>query len=298
VLSRALGDDGLEVYFRLPASGRYADSTGRLTELPDDRVRACTPVYRAELELGALLHDPNLDLRADTPESIVRAAGLAIEIARLRVEVRVQLAEVEASRARIVAAAEAERGKVERDLHDGAQQRLVALGLALRHAQSQLGSDPTSAGRTLDDAVGEVTTAVAELREIARGLRPGLLERGGLSGALADVASRLTIPVALEIAPDAVPPELEPDAFFVACEGMTNAVKHSGARHIRVRVDRHGEVLSLEIADDGVGGALATPGGGLAGMAGRAASRAGRFELVSPPGAGTTIRVELHASAQ
>jgi signal transduction histidine kinase len=293
VLSRALGDDGLEVFFRLPATGRFADSTGRLTDLPDDELRARTPVRRGELELGTLLHDPALDLRADTSESIVRAAGLAIEIARLRVEVRVQLAEVEASRARIVAAAEAERRKLERDLHDGAQQRLVALGLALRHAQSQLGADPGGAGQTLDAAVGEVTTAVAELREIARGLRPGVLETNGLSGALSDVARRLPIPVALELAPDAVPPELEADAFFLTCEAVTNAVKHSGARHIRVRADRRGEVVLLEVADDGVGGARPAPGGGLAGMAQRAAARGGELELVSPPGGGTTIRAEL-----
>jgi signal transduction histidine kinase len=297
VLSRALDDEGLEVFFRLPASGRYADHAGRLTELPDDELRARMPVRRGELELGMLLHDPALDLRADTSESIVRAAGLAIEIARLRVEVRVQLAEVEASRARIVAAAEAERGKLERDLHDGAQQRLVALGLALRHAQSQLGADPSAAGQTLDDAVGEVTTAVAELREIARGLRPGVLEAGGLSGALTDVARRVPIPVALELAPDAVPPELEADTFFLACEAVTNAVKHSGARHIRVRVDRRGELLLLEVADDGVGGARSAAGGGLAGMAERAAQRGGQLRLVSPPGGGTTIRAELPVGA-
>ena len=107
----------------------------------------------------------------------------------------------------------------------------------------------------------------------------------------------MPIPVALELAPDAVPPELEADTFFLACEAVTNAVKHSGARHIRVRVDRRGELLLLEVADDGVGGARSAAGGGLAGMAERAAQRGGELRLVSPPGGGTTIRAELPVGA-
>lgn len=137
VLARALHDRGLEVFFRLPATGGYADASGRLTALPED-LREQTPVHRGDLELGVVLHDPALRLRTDTFERMLRAACLPIEIARLRVEVRVQLAEVESSRARIVAAAAAERRKLERDLHDGAQQRLVALGMrcAMRRASS------------------------------------------------------------------------------------------------------------------------------------------------------------------
>ncbi len=293
VLGRALQDRGLEVFFLLPASGRYAHPSGRLAELPDDDIRARTPLLRGELELGVIVHDPELDLHTDTFASIVRAAGLAIEIARLRVEVRVQLAEVETSRGRIIAAADAERRKLERDLHDGAQQRLVALGMALRHAQHQLGEDPHGARNTLNDAVDEVTTAVAELREMARGLRPGILDSDGLAGALSDVARRSPIPVALEITREPLPVHLEATAFYLACESVTNAIKHAGARHIRIRVDRHGEQLRVEIADDGVGGAQLCASGGLAGMTQRALAGGGALHVDSPPGGGTRIKAEL-----
>ncbi len=292
VLAQALGDRGLEVFFRLPASGGYAHASGRLAELPQDRIRVATPVRRNDLELGVILHAPELALRADTFESIVRAAGLPIEIARLRVEVRVQLTEVQASRARIVAAADAERRKLERDLHDGAQQRLVALGMALRSAQGQLESEPEGAHQTLERAVGQVTTAVAELREIARGLRPGVLENG-LAGALTDVAARSPVPMALEITREPLPPRIEATVFFLACEAVTNAIKHGGARHIRVRVDCRGEQLRLEVADDGVGGAALCAGGGLAGMSQRALAGGGVLDVDSPPGGGTRISVEL-----
>lgn len=293
ILAQALNDRGLEVFFRLPASGGYAHASGRLAEPPEDAIRKRTPIRRGELELGVLLHDPALELRTDTYESIVRAAALPIEIARLRVEVRVQLAEVQASRARIVAAADAERRKLERDLHDGAQQRLVALGMALRHAQHQLGEDPGGAHDTLDDAVGEVTTAVAELREMARGLRPGILDSGGLAGALRDVAARSPVPVALEITPEQLPAHLEATAFYLACEAVTNAIKHADARHIRIRVDRHGEQLRVEVADDGVGGARLSAGGGLAGMTQRALAGGGVLHVDSPVGGGTRIEAEL-----
>lgn len=292
VLAQALDDRGLEVFFRLPASGGYAHASGRLAALPDDGIRVRTPVRRGDLELGVILHAPELALRADTFDSIVRAAGLPIEIARLRVEVRVQLAEVEASRARIVAAADAERHKLERDLHDGAQQRLLALGMALRHAQGQLSGESADAHQTLERAVGEVTTAVVELREIARGLRPGVLENG-LAGALTEVAARSPVPMALEITREPLPPRMEATVFFLACEAVTNAIKHAGARHIRVRVDCRADQLRLEVADDGVGGAALCAGGGLAGMSQRALAGGGALDVDSPPGGGTRISVEL-----
>lgn len=292
VLSEALGDNGLEVFYRLPATGAYADERGRLAELPADDVRVRTPVRRGDLELGVVVHDPGLVLRTDTLDSVLRSAGLAMEIARLRVEVRVQLAEVEASKARIVAAAEAERRKLERDLHDGAQQRLVALGLALRHAQHQLGGDPDGALATIDGAVEEVAAAVGDLRRIARGLRPSLLDKG-LAPALSAVARRAPLPVSVEISPATFPPDVEAAAFYLACEGLANAIKHAGAQHVRLRAALRDGVLELEVADDGVGGAVAEPGGGLAGMVARASERGGTLEVRSPPGGGTRLLIEL-----
>jgi signal transduction histidine kinase len=293
VLARALGDRGLEVLYWLPASCRYASPGGRLTDLPGpDDPRARTPVRRGELELGLVLHSPRLGERADTLETVLRAAGLAMEIARLRVEVRVQLAEVEASRARILSTAEAERRRLERDLHDGAQQRLVSLGLAVRHAQHLLDEAPGEARSALDGAISEVTAALVELRELARGLRPALLD-AGLAPALADVASRSPVPVDLRIRANGLSLPVEAAAYYVACEAMTNAVKHAGAQRMWVEADRTSEILWLEVGDDGVGGATSTPGGGLAGLADRVAAHGGRLVLSSPVGGGTTLRAEL-----
>jgi signal transduction histidine kinase len=242
-----------------------------------------------------LTSDPTSRLRQIVARRLARRRdeGLLLdEIARLRVEVRVKVAELEASRGRIVAAADAERHKLERDLHDGAQQRLVGLGLALRQAQGQLAADPAGARDTLDRAVGEVATAIAELRAMARGLRPGILD-SGLAGALSDIARRSPVPVALEITREPIDPHLEATAFFLACESVTNAIKHAGARHIRIRVDRLGEQLHVEVGDDGVGGATLRAGGGLAGMTLRALAGGGLLDVHSPPGGGTTIRAEL-----
>jgi signal transduction histidine kinase len=251
-----------------------------------------TPVRRGDLDLGVVLHDPKLAEMPDTLDSVLRAAGLAMEIARLRVEVRVQLAEVRAAQARLSVAAEAERRKLERDLHDGAQQRLVALGLALRHAQHQLRDSPDSAINTLDGAVGEVATAVAELRAIARGLRPSLLD-AGLGPALADVAGRAPLPVAVEVAPQPLAPDVEATLFYLACEGLTNIVKHADARHARIHVHTTGAGTRIEVADDGSGGAVASPGGGLDGMVARVAHHGGTLELHSPPGGGTRVIADL-----
>jgi signal transduction histidine kinase len=296
VLADALDDDGLEVWFRLPATDAWADADGRIGAPPADGVRCRTPVRRGELELGVVLHDPALADTPDTLESVLRAAGLAMEIARLRVEVRVQLAEVQASQARLAVAAEAERRKLERDLHDGAQQRLVALGLALRHAQHVLGADPDAALRTLDGAVGEVTGAVAELRAIARGLRPSLLD-AGLGAALTGIAERSPLPVSVEVAAGTLPPDVEATAFYLVSEALTNAVKHSGARRARVRVDHAGGAVCIEVADDGGGGAEVVPGGGLGGMYERVAARGGTVRVESPRGGGTRVIAELPSAS-
>lgn len=294
VLADALGDRGLEVRFWLPASERFAAVDGRLIGAAiDDDPRARTPVMRGDLTLGMLLHDPELANRPDTLDGVVKAAGLAMEIARLRVEVRVQLAEVEASRGRIVAAGEAERKRLERDLHDGAQQRLVSLGLAIRHAQHLLDAQPDDARASLDSAVGEVTAALEDLREVAHGVRPTLLD-AGLATALADVARRVPVPVELQVrGTDGVAAPVEAAAFYVACEAVTNAVKHAGAGRVWVRAERIGSTLHIEVRDDGRGGACRTPGGGIDGLADRVASAGGSFDVASPAGGGTRVLAEL-----
>jgi signal transduction histidine kinase len=291
-LATALRDPTAEVLFLLPASGAYADRAGRALEtLPEDG-RARTPIGRDDREVGLLLHDPALAEHPDLVRSVLDAAAVAVEIARLRVEVRLQLAEVNSSRARIVQAGAEERRRLERDLHDGAQQRLVTLGIVLRRVQRSLPAEARSVGPSLDAAVDEVVAAITDLRTIAAGLRPPRLDRG-LQAALAELAGGAAVPVALETGEGRAPPEVEAAAYYVACEALTNAVKHASASRVEVRTGHVDGTLRLHVADDGVGGATVGAGTGLTGLADRVAAHGGTLVIHSPPGAGTRISAEF-----
>jgi len=282
VLRLALGDPSAEVFFRLPATGAFADRRGRVVEVPDDG-RA-----RSEIgSIGVLLHDPAVS--ADVLHGVVDAAAVVVELARLRVELRLQLAEVEDARARIARAGYEERRRIERDLHDGAQQRLVTLGIVLRRLQRRL---PGGLAPTFDSAVDEISATIADLRTIAAGVRPPRLDEG-LSAALEDLARGATVPVEVEASGDRAPPEVEAVAYFVACEAVTNAVKHASPSRVSVMAARADGVLRLVVSDDGVGGASAVAGRGLAGLADRVAAQGGTWAIESPSGAGTRIAVEL-----
>ena len=218
-----------------------------MTELPDDgRLRSI--VGR---DLGVLLHAP---AAPDLLDSVLAVAAVPVELARLRVELRLQLAEVESSRARIAQAGYEERRRLERDLHDGAQQRLVTLGIVLRRLQRSLPREAQMLVPALDAAVDEVSASIADLRTIAAGVRPPRLDEG-LAAALADLARGAAIPVDVAATPDRAPPEIEAAAYFVACEALTNAVKHASPSRVVVETAREDGVLRLTIADDGVGGA-------------------------------------------
>jgi len=288
-LALALDDPSAEVVFRLPETGAYADRGGHLLDaLPADG-RARTPIGR---DAGVLLHDPALERRPDLLHAVLDAAAVAVEIGRLRVELRLQLAEVESSRTRIAQAGYAERRRLERDLHDGAQQRLVTLGIVLRRLQRSLPGEAKILAPALDAAVDEVAATIADLRTIAAGVRPPRLDEG-LTAALEDLARGSAIPVELEASGDRAPPEVEAVAYFIACEALTNAVKHGSPSRVTVQTERDEDVLRLVVADDGVGGAAPASGRGLAGMADRVAAQGGTLALESPPGAGTRIAVEL-----
>jgi signal transduction histidine kinase len=291
-LAAALRDPTAEVLFLLPASGTYADRTGRALDAPPDDGRARTPIGRDDREVGLLLHDPALLAHPELLRSVADAAAMAVEIARLRVEVRLQLAEVDASRARIVHAGMEERRRLERDLHDGAQQRLVTLGIVLRRVQRSLPAEARSVGPSLDAAVDEVVAAITDLRTIAAGLRPPRLE-GGLGAALAELAGAAAVPVSVAAGDGRAPPEVEAAAYYVACEALTNAVKHASASAVRMQADRVNGTLRLLVEDDGVGGAALGRGTGLAGLADRVAAHGGRLDIHSPPGAGTRIAAEF-----
>ena len=292
VLAQALGDPLAELLFWLPASERYARVSGELVhELPSDG-RTHLPIRRDGVPTGVLLHDPALLERRDLLDGILAAATLSIEIARLRVEVRLQLAEVHASRARIVEAGYEERRRLERDVHDGAQQRLVSLGMRIRRLQRSLPREAGILRPALDQIVGEVGSAIADLRQIAAGVRPARLD-DGLAAALQDLARVSPIPVKVETPIGRVAPSVEAAAYFVACEALTNAVKHASATKVALRAVRENGALHVSVSDDGVGGAVARRGSGLAGLHDRVAAHGGTLEILSPRGGGTRVEVAI-----
>jgi signal transduction histidine kinase len=294
-LARALGDPTLEVAFWLPERRGFVDAAGRHVELPaEDGRRAVTRIEHDGEPLAALVHDATL---GDEPK-LLHASGaavrLALENAHLQAEMRAQLVRVQESRGRIVAAADEERRRIERDIHDGAQQRLVALGLQLRSAQRQLGSAAApELDRLLAEAVDELQVAVEELRELARGVHPAILTEEGLAAALDSLGSRTPISVSLEVADGRLPPGVEATAYFVVCEALANVVKHAEATKATIRAERRNGILVVEVSDDGVGGAHAGSGSGLRGLADRVEALGGRLVIESPAGGGTRIVGEI-----
>ncbi len=227
---------------------------------------------------------------AERVEEFARLVSLALANA----EARSQLA---AQRARIVSAGDEERRRLERNLHDGAQQRLVSLSLSLRLAQAKLGSDMHAADELLSGASIELALALEELRELARGIHPAVLTERGLGAALASLAARATLPVKLEEVPEGrLPSQVEAAAYYVIAEALTNVSKYAEATAAIVRVAQQNGFAVVEVADDGVGGADPTGGSGLRGLADRVEALDGRLAVESTPGQGTTVRAEIPLS--
>jgi signal transduction histidine kinase len=227
-------------------------------------------------------------------QSVCAAAAFTLENARLQAELRARLAELQASRARLVEATETERRRIERDLHDGTQQRLVSIAMALGLAESKLAADRPAVEPVLREARDALTVALAELRELTQGIRPAILFERGLAAALDDLSRRAALPVRLDInVSGRLPEQIEGAAYFVVSEALTNAAKHSHASEVRLAASHKDGVLVLEVADDGIGGAAAGSGSGLRGLADRVEALGGRLTVSSPPGRGTTLRVEI-----
>jgi PAS domain S-box-containing protein len=202
--------------------------------------------------------------------------------------------ELRASRARIVAAADAARRKIERDLHDGAQQRLVALALDVRLARARVDRDPASAGPFLEELGKELSAASEELRELARGIHPAVLTERGLAPAIEALVARAPVAVeVLDLPEDRLPPATEATAYFTVAEALTNVAKYAEASHATVRLTPDNGTLEVEVVDDGVGGAQAAPGSGLSGLADRVGAADGELSVTSPPGEGTVVRALL-----
>lgn len=292
VLAEALDDPLAELFFWIAETRVYADTTGdRLDELPYDE-RARREIQRDDTPTAVLLYDPTLLERRDLLEGVLEAATLSIEMARLRVEVRLQLAEVQASRARIVEAGYEERRRLERDLHDGAQQRLVSLGVQVRRLQLSLPGEARILSPALDQIVAEVGAAITDLRQIAAGVRPARLDEG-LAAALRDLARTSSVRVDVEASGERAPASVEAAAYFVVCEALTNAVKHGSPSRVAVRAVSDDGTLYVTVADDGVGGAVVRRGSGLAGLRDRVAAHGGTLEIASPRGSGTRVEVAI-----
>ena len=277
-LRRALGDPSLELALEWAA--------------PAAPGRAVAPVESNGRQVAALMHDASLDEDPELLEAACTATAVALENQRLLAEADVRLDELKASRERIVAAGDAERRRLERNLHDGAQQRLVAIALHLRLLQNRVGDDPDAA-ELVTTASAELAESLAELRELARGMHPAVLEHG-LAAALDALANRSTVATTVSCETrERLPDPVELTAYFVASEALANVAKYSGASHAKVRLWRSGPVAKIQIADDGVGGADDSRGSGLRGLADRVEAVDGRLYVTSPPGAGTTITAEL-----
>ena len=208
-------------------------------------------------------------------------------------ELRARLDELKGSRARIVEAGDAERRRLERNLHDGAQQRLVGVALHLRMLQSRIRDDPATAEQLAAMLSDELAESLDELRELARGLHPAVLEHG-LQAALDALAARSRVPTTITYeASGRLPEPIELAAYFVACETLTNVAKYSGAGAATIAVRREGATVRITIADDGIGGADDTRGSGLRGLADRVEALDGRLRVDSPAGAGTVVTAEL-----
>ena len=292
-LARALGDPSLELVYWLPDFGVYVDLGGRPVKLPDLEGRATTLIDRDGAHVAALIHDPALLDEPELLDGVEAAAGIALENGRLNAELRARLEELRGSRARIVEAAQNERQLLERNLHDGAQQRLIALSLDLSILKGRIdGHSEARAG--IDQARRQIAASLAELREISSGLHPAVVSGHGLPVALEQLAARSPVPVELEIEVEGRLPEpLEVAAYYVISESLTNIAKHAQARTARVEIVKDQGELVLEIVDDGIGGADSERGTGIRGLADRVESLDGRLRVWTPRGGGTRVRAEI-----
>jgi signal transduction histidine kinase len=240
--------------------------------------------------VAAIVHDATLEDEPQLVRAVGAAATLTLENERLGAELRAKIEELRASRQRLVDAEFQGRRQLERDLHDGAQQRLVSLALTLRMARSKVDRDPGEAGELLDSAGHELDLALGELRELARGIHPALLSDRGLEAAVSSLAARAPFDVELaEMPKTPLPDQVESAAYFVVAEALTNVAKYARARTAWVRVVRQDGRVIVEVSDDGVGGADPAKGSGLRGLADRVAALEGRLAVMSEPGEGTTV---------
>ncbi len=294
-LARALGDSTLQVAFQQPDGAGYVDTAGQAVEVAQpDPGRAVVPISGSREATGAVLvYDEGLELEPQLVRLTAAAASMALDHARLQAEVQAQLEQVRASRSRIVEAGDAERRRLERDLHDGAQQRLVMLSLALAMARDRAAADPELES-LIESASKEAREALTELRELARGIHPAVLTETGLGGAIQALAERSPVPTTIIAVPDGrFPAAIEATAYFVVSEALANVAKHAMAGSAEVTIREQPGRLVVQVSDDGAGGARPEKGSGLRGLADRVASAGGVLQVDSPPGCGTRLEADI-----
>jgi signal transduction histidine kinase len=289
-LADALGDPTLSIAYWLPHEQRFVDAAGRDVTVPE---RGWTEVELQGRRIAAIVHDPALSEERDLVRAAGAAAALALENQRLSAELRARIEDLRASRTRVVQAGDTARRRLERDLHDGAQSRLVALALKLRLARMAV-DDGSEAATLLDESSTELQASLDELRELARGLHPVVLTDRGLNAAVRILASRSPVPVDIAHLPDdRLPAPVELAVYFVVAEALTNVAKYAQATAATVSISVVDHRVTVEVADDGAGGADIARGSGVRGLADRVAALDGALDLESPPGAGTCLRVEI-----
>ncbi len=292
-ISVALGDSSLTLAYWATEQQVYVDAQGQRVDLPaPGSGRIATPIERGGAPLAVIIHDESLAEERDLIRTVGSAAALTLENERLAAELRARLEELRASRGRIVEMADGERRRLERDLHDGAQQRLVALALNLKFARGS--DDLTEVRGLIDDAIDELGEATAELRELARGIHPAILTERGLDAAVNALARRASVPVEVR-SPTAerLAAPVESTAYFVVAEALTNVTRYSEASHAEIEIGRDNGTLVVEVRDDGVGGADPGRGSGLRGLADRVAAVDGHLVVTSEPGVGTVVHAEI-----
>lgn len=293
-VAAALGDPTVELLLRDRDGSGFVDAGGTPAVLPPPGgTRGIVEVELRGAAVGAIAYDAALLPHPEVIAAAGRLLAIALDRERLIAELRANREAVRESRARIMLAADRERRRVERNLHDGAQQRLTGLALLLRLAATRAAGDP-ELGELLADADRELTDSMAELRVLARGLHPAILTDAGLSAALETLTERSPVPVDLRGCPAGRLPEpVEVAAYYVVAEALTNAAKHSGATLVTVCAEHRGGAVHVEVHDDGHGGARAHPGSGLEGLRDRVEALGGQLRLHSPAGLGTRLEAEL-----
>jgi signal transduction histidine kinase len=292
-LARALGDSTLQLAFRQPGGAGHLDTSGQAVDADRlDSGRAVAPI--AGSGGAVLVYDEGLELEPQLVKLTAAAASMALEHTRLQAEVQAQLEQVRASRARLVEAGDAERRRLERDLHDGAQQRLVTLSLALGMARDRAAEADPELGSLIESASKEAREALTELRELARGIHPAVLTETGLTGAIEALVERSPVATTVTAVPHGrYPAAIEATAYFVVSEALANVAKHARADGAQVMIRKFPGRLLVEVSDDGAGGARSEGGSGLRGLADRVASVGGVLRLDSPPGGGTRLEADI-----